>query len=43
MVGSSTDGNALDVSELAPPPPGVNPVVENSRLLSIDLSGVTDD
>ncbi|MFT6813001.1 MAG: hypothetical protein ACI91Q_001298 [Gammaproteobacteria bacterium] len=37
------DGNALDVSELAPPPPGVNPVVENSRLLSIDLSGVTDE
>lgn len=37
------DGNTLNVSELAPPPPGVNPVVENSRLLSIDLSGVTED
>lgn len=37
------EGNTLDVSELAPPPPGVNPVVENSRLLSIDLSGVTED
>jgi hypothetical protein len=37
------DGNTLDVSELAPPPPGVNPVVENSRLLSIDLSGVTEN
>jgi len=35
------DGNTLDVTELAPPPPGVNPIVENS-LLSIDLSGVTD-
>lgn len=34
------DGNRLDVSELAPPPPGVNPIVEDS-LLSIDLSGVT--
>ena len=35
------DGNTLDVSELSPPPAGVNPVVENGRLLSIDLSGVT--
>ena len=35
------DGNSLDVSELAPPPAGVNPVVEDS-LLSIDLSGVTE-
>ena len=37
------DGNTLDVSKLAPPRPGVNPVVENGRLLSIDLSGVTED
>lgn len=36
------DGNELDVSELSPPPSGVNPVVENQRLLSIDLSAVTD-
>ena len=35
------DGNTLDVSELSPPPAGVNPVVEDGRLLSIDLSGVT--
>lgn len=37
------DGNTLDVTELAPPPPGVNPVVENERILSIDLRGVTDE
>jgi hypothetical protein len=37
------DGNTLDVSELSPPPSGVNPVVENQRLLSIDLSGVTGE
>ncbi len=36
------NGRAIDVSELSPPPAGVNPVVENQRLLSIDLSGVTD-
>lgn len=36
------DGNSLDVTDLAPPPPGVNPIVENSQL-SIDLSGVTSD
>jgi hypothetical protein len=36
------DGATLDVTELSPPPAGVNPVVENERLLSIDLSGVTD-
>lgn len=34
-------GATLDVSELSPPPAGVNPVVENGRQLSIDLSGVT--
>jgi hypothetical protein len=37
------DGNTIDVSELSPPSEGVNPVVENQRLLSIDLSGVTND
>lgn len=37
------DGNTIDVSELSPPPRGVNPVVENKRLLSIDLSGVTSN
>lgn len=36
-------GATLDVSELAPPPPGVNPVVENGRQLSIDLRGITTD
>ena len=35
------DGNTIDVSDLAPPPAGVNPIVEDS-LLSIDLSGVTE-
>ncbi len=35
------EGRVLDVSELAPPPAGVNPVVENGRLLSIDLRGLT--
>ncbi len=36
------NGGTIDVSDLSPPPSGVNPVVENQRLLSIDLSGVTD-
>lgn len=36
------DGDTIDVSELAPPDPGVNPVVENQRTLYIDLSGVTN-
>lgn len=35
------NGNRLDVSELAPPPAGVNPVVENQRTLVLDLTGVT--
>lgn len=35
-------GNTIDVTELAPPPPGVNPVVEDRRTLYIDLSGITD-
>ena len=35
------DGNTIDVTDLAPPPPGVNPVVENERQLSIDLTGIT--
>jgi hypothetical protein len=36
------NGRTIDVSELSPPSAGVNPVIENQRLLSIDLSGVTD-
>ena len=36
------DGNTIDVSDLSPPPPGVNPVVEDQRTLVINLSGVTD-
>jgi hypothetical protein len=36
------NGRTIDVSELSPPSAGVNPVIENRRLLSIDLSGVTD-
>ena len=35
------DGNTIDVSELSPPDAGVNPVVENQRVLLIDLSGIT--
>lgn len=35
------EGNTIDVSDLAPPPHGVNPVVENQRTLIINLSGVT--
>ena len=35
------DGNTIDVSELSPPDAGVNPVVENQRVLIIDLSGIT--
>lgn len=35
------DGRTIEVNDLAPPPPGVNPVVEGDRL-SLDLSGVTD-
>jgi hypothetical protein len=37
------DGGTIDVSDLSPPPPGVNPVVENQRTLVINLSGITDD
>ena len=37
------NGIAIDVSELSPPPAGVNPVVENQQMLSIDLSGVVSD
>lgn len=36
-------GTTIDVTDLAPPPPGVNPVVESRRTLYIDLRGVTDD
>ena len=35
------DGNTINVTELSPPASGVNPVVENQRVLIIDLSGVT--
>jgi hypothetical protein len=35
------DGATLDVTDLSPPAPGVNPIVENQRVLYIDLSGVT--
>ena len=34
------DGTRLDVTELAPPPPGVNPVVENKGSLVLDLRGL---
>ncbi len=33
------DGTTIDVTDLAPPPPGINPVVED-EILSIDLRGV---
>ncbi len=33
------EGNTLDVTELAPPPPGINPVVTDG-VLSIDLRGL---
>ena len=36
------DGNTIDVSELSPPDAGVNPVVENQRVLIIDLRGITN-
>jgi hypothetical protein len=35
------EGRTLDVSDLAPPDPGVNPVVEDRRTLYIDLSGIS--
>ncbi len=45
VVGTSDfidcDGNTIDVTLLAPPPAGVNPIVENGRTLILDLSGVT--
>jgi hypothetical protein len=37
------EGSTIDVTDLAPPPPGVNPVVEGRRTLYIDLRGVTAD
>lgn len=37
------DGDTIDVSDLAPPPPGVYPVVEDQRTLVINLSGVTSE
>jgi hypothetical protein len=36
------DGNTIDVTDLAPPPPGINPVVEGRTTLYIDLRGATD-
>jgi len=36
------EGNHILVTDLAPPPAGVNPVVENGRTLVLDLSGVTE-
>jgi len=45
VVGTSDfidcDGTTIDVTELAPPPAGVNPIVENGRTLILDLRGVT--
>lgn len=35
------DGEAIDVEALSPPSAGVNPIVEDQRLLVIDLSGIT--
>jgi len=35
-------GATIDVTELAPPPSGVNPIVEGRRTLYIDLSGVNE-
>lgn len=35
------DGTTIGVSDLSPPASGVNPVVENQRVLYLDLSGVT--
>jgi hypothetical protein len=47
VVGTRTfidcEGNSIDVTDLAPPPPGVNPVVENQRTLIIDLRGLTSE
>ena len=37
----SCDGTRLDVTELQPPPPGVNPVVKNRKILELDLRGLT--
>lgn len=33
------NGDTIDVTALAPPPPGINPVVEGRRTLYIDLRG----
>jgi len=35
------DGTTIDVTELSPPQSGVNPIVEDQRVLYIDLSGIT--
>lgn len=45
VIGTRTftdcDGNELDVTDLAPPAPGVNPVVEDQRRLVLDLRGLS--
>jgi hypothetical protein len=45
VVGTRTfidcDGSEISVDELSPPESGVFPVVENQRVLSLDLAGVT--
>ena len=45
MVGTrefiDCDGNTIGVDDLSPPDSGVFPVVENQRVLYIDLAGVT--
>lgn len=35
------DGSTIDVLDLAPPDDGVYPIVENQRVLYLDLSGIT--
>jgi len=37
------NGNTIDVADLSPPPPGVNPIVEDQRKLIISLVGVTGE
>jgi hypothetical protein len=45
VVGTSTftdcEDRTLDVTDLAPPAPGVRPIVENRETLILDLRGVT--
>jgi hypothetical protein len=37
------DGDTIDVADLSPPASGVFPVVENQRVLYIDLASVTNE